>query len=243
MGDSELVDKLWNISSDPSGVDREALEQALIGLDEQQLDARTRELVFASRRALSGESTAQTGFPNLGTRIATPMKKHTIEQYLRELGTRLQTPASVVIGGSSALILQDLLSRATEDIDVVDEVPLSLREMHEWRAGARTRYGLYIAHFQSRYLPTNWEERLNSSGRLGKLEVFLIDPVDIFVGKLFSRREKDLDDLRVLGQLLERAKIDDRLEFARALSSDETRRSVAEENYYIVFGDSFPLEA
>ena len=50
------------------------------------------------------------------------MKKSTIVQYLRELGTRLQQSTKLVVGGSSALILQDLLSRSTEEIDVVDEV-------------------------------------------------------------------------------------------------------------------------
>lgn len=147
---------------------------------------------------------------------------------------RLST--EVVIGGSSALILNALLSRATEDINLVDEVPEALRELHEWRAKAQVRYGLYLAHFQSHYLPDGWSSRLTSLGSYGKLKVFLVDPIDIFVGKLFSRRDKDLDDLRTLCEVLSRDLIDARLSSARSLAADEELRAQAVQNYYIVFG-------
>lgn len=168
------------------------------------------------------------------------MKKNTLEQYLRELSTQLKEAARLVIGGSSALILADLLSRATESIDLVEDVPPSLRELYTWRDRAKLRYGLHLAHFQSHYLPEGWESRLHSRGKTGTLEVFLVDPIDIFVGKLFSRREKDLDDLRALSPLLSREGIEQRLISARALAADAARREVAEKNYFIVFGSPLP---
>ena len=241
MSDPHLIESLWEIATAQTGVERERLQMLLAQIDLEDADARTKELYKASQRAVSGLSTESTRFPSLSARIMNPMKKNTIEQYLRELGTRIQQSTRLVIGGSSALILQDLLSRGTEDVDVVDEVPLALREMHEWRAQAKTRYGLYIAHFQSHYLPKGWAERLHSKGRFGKLEVFLVDPVDIFVGKMFSRREKDLDDLRALASVMDRRAIDFRLQESKSLLSDKARRGLARDNYYIVFGDGCPV--
>jgi len=216
MSDS-LVDSLWELTSAQTGVDPIRLKEIVEKLDLEGTDARTRELYWASRRALSGLSTSETPFPSLSTRMKTPLKKSTIEQYLREMGVRLQESTPLIIGGSSALILQDLLSRHTEDVDVVDEVPA-----------------------KNHYLPDGWDQRLHSRGSYGRLEVFLVDPVDIFVGKLFSRREKDLDDLRVLGPILDRAAIDSRICSSTSLLSDEARRELAGDNYYIVFGDQLP---
>jgi Nucleotidyltransferase of unknown function (DUF6036) len=241
MSKPKSIDRLWKVTSSQTGIDRSHLQEIVGSIDDETLDARSRELILASRQALAGESTEETAFPSLSSRLIEPMKKTLIEQYLRELGTRLQHKVKLIIGGSSALILLELLSRATEDIDVVDEVPEPLREMHKWRARAQTRYGLYIAHFQSHYLPQGWSERLHSRGNYGKLEVFVVDPVDIFVGKLFSRREKDLDDLRVLSSTLDRESIVARLSAATALLSDEDRRRMARDNYYIVYGEGCPI--
>ncbi len=72
--------------------------------------------------------------------------------------------------------------------------------------GLVERYGLRLAHFQSHYLPDGWQRRVESFGVFGELAVFLVDPVDIAVGKLFSRRDKDLDDVRMLKRVLELAR-------------------------------------
>ena len=236
MAEPTTIQELWALTSGPSGVDRERLKELVDILDFRGLDARSKELLSASRMALAGEGTSHTPFPSLSSRLQTTVKKTVIEQYLRELGTRMRLPTELVIGGSSALILHDLLNRATKHIDLVDEVPQVLRELHEWRAKARERYGLYLAHFQSHYLPTDWSSRLCSLGSYGRLSVSLVDPVDIFIGKLFSRRDKDLDDLRALCGVLNREAIDARLEFAKSLAADQDRRAQAIQNYYIVFG-------
>lgn len=241
MTSPETIQELWALTSSQVGVDRSRLREIVTGLELNGLDSRSRDLLLASRMALAGEDTSHTPFPSLSSRLGDTMKKNTIEQYLRELGTRIQAPATLVIGGSSALILNGLLSRATEDIDIVDEVPQALRDLHEWRDKAKVRYGLYLAHFQSHYLPTGWSSRLHSLGDYGKLSIFLVDPVDIFVGKLFSKREKDLDDLRALSLTLSEDSVKTRLEDAQGLASDEERASQAKDNYYIVFGRQAPL--
>lgn len=237
---SEKLEQLWSLTAGRSFVDREALREAVDALRGAELDYRSRRLVEESDLALQGLVAPDAEFPTLVGRIGVSLKKLTIEQYLRELGTTISSPAKVIIGGSSALILKDLLARNTEDIDIVDEVPEPIRELHEWRAKAKKRFGLFVAHFQSHYLPQGWEKRVHSLGSYGKLEAYVVDPIDIFVRKLFSKREKDLDDIRALVGYLPRAGIDERLSSAKALRSDPERELQAGRNYYILFGQEPP---
>jgi hypothetical protein len=68
-----------------------------------------------------------------------------------------------------------------------------------------------------------------------------VDSVDIAVGKLFSKREKDLDDLRALMPAIGKAVFEDRLQSAgRSLMSDPTFRENARRNWYILFGQELP---
>jgi hypothetical protein len=147
----------------------------------------------------------------------------------------------VSIGGSAALIVAGKLSRATEDVDVVDEVPAEIRTRYDLLERLAARYGLHIAHFQSHYLPTGWADRVRSLGRLGQLEVYLVDEYDVFLSKLFSRREKDRDDLRLLAPLLDRQTVIARLrDTTGPLRSDECLRQAAADNWYILFGEPLP---
>jgi hypothetical protein len=165
----------------------------------------------------------------------------TVLQFLREVGERVRISSRLDIGGSSALILRALLSRATEHIDVVDEVPEAIRVEHDFLNHLTSRYGLRLTHFQSHYLPTGWDRRVESLGRFGKLDVFLVHPIDIFVGKLFSKRPKNRDDSRILLPLLQRSLIEERLRSsALALMSDPILRADAEKNWYILFGEPLP---
>ncbi len=71
--------------------------------------------------------------------------------------------------------------------------------------------------------------------------MFLVHPIDIFVGKLFSKRTKDRDDLRILSPLLQRPLIEERLRSsALTLLADPLLRTDAEKNWYILFGDPLP---
>lgn len=139
------------------------------------------------------------------------------------------------------MILPGLLARRTEDIDIVNEVPAELRsEVHLLETLAQ-RYGLILTHFQSHYLPQGWLQRVHSQESFGQLQVFLIDPYDIFLSKLFSARLKDRDDLRVLARQLDKSIIIRRFhDTAQALLATPGLHEKAEQNWYVLYGEVLP---
>ena len=157
---------------------------------------------------------------------------------LRDLGRRVHQPSSITVGGSLALIVEDLISRTTNDIDVVNELPQVIRQEHVLIDELAQRYRLRLAHFQSHYLPDGYEQRVHSLGRFGSITAFRVDPLDVLTGKLFSARTKDLDDVRLALPLIDRASFVDRI--ARTTSrwrADDRLREAAERNWYILTGD------
>jgi hypothetical protein len=220
---------------------RDALAALRHRWGEDRLNARLTEATRSLLRSIEAENMGEPGFPSLERRMADPTDPRILQQFLRELGDALQRPARMDIGGSSALILRGLLSRATDDVDVVDEIPADLRAEHELLDGLVARYGLRLAHFQSHYLPAGWSARVESLGRFGKLDVFLVHPLDIFVGKLFSKRMKDRDDLRMLCGSLDQSAVVERLRTsAGALLADPSLRADAQKNWYILYGEDLP---
>jgi len=157
---------------------------------------------------------------------------------LRELSLHVHSPTRIVIGGSIALILRGQLSRSTEDIDLVDEIPAELRSEHKLLDDLSAEYGLRLAHFQSHYLPQGWEQRIVSVGAFGKLQVFAVDVYDIFVGKLFSARSKDRSDLRAILPNLDRQTLMARLRQTTApFRSDSQLLDAATKNWFILTGE------
>ncbi len=183
----------------------------------------------------------EVGFPSLATRIMETTKADTVMQFLREMGLRCPQATRIEIGGSIALILANVLNRATEDLDVVDEVPASLRSQHDLLRELANRFGLHLTHFQSHYLPEGWKNRLHSLGRFGQLDIFLVDALDVLVGKLFSARTKDRDDLRALAAHFDRKVIEERLRSSGTkLRSDPALAQMAQDNWYILYGQPLP---
>jgi uncharacterized nucleotidyltransferase DUF6036 len=182
------------------------------------------------------------GFPSLQERLMEPTRADTIRQYLRDLGTRIHHPARIAIGGAGALILHGCLSRATEDVDVVDEVPAEVRSLHSVLDDLQRLYGLHLAHFQSHFLPAGWERRLHPLGSFGRLEVALIDLYDLFLSKLFSARDKDLADLRQLWPAADRQALAERLQDGcTGLLAEPSLRRNAERNWYVLTGEALPI--
>jgi hypothetical protein len=104
-----------------------------------------------------------------------------------------------------------------------------------------SQYGLQLTHFQSHYLPSGWSQRVRSLGRFGTLDVYLVDVYDIFVGKLFSGREKDRGDLRMLKRSLDKGQIVERLQTAaKNLAAESALKDHADKNWYILFGEPLP---
>jgi hypothetical protein len=103
------------------------------------------------------------------------------------------------------------------------------------------RYDLRLTHFQSHYLPSGWETRVRHLDRFGRLDVFIVDAMDITLGKLFSRREKDRYDLRVLATKSDRTELVERPgRDTQRFLADPQLRANAEQNWYILFGEPLP---
>ncbi|HEY1683450.1 MAG TPA: DUF6036 family nucleotidyltransferase [Tepidisphaeraceae bacterium] len=193
-------------------------------------------------RFIEGSPLGEVGFPSLVHRIMDSTKSETVKQLLRELGLLVEKPTRLVIGGAIALILIDAISRHTEDINVVDEVPEEIRSRHALLENLSRRYGLHLTHFQSHYLPSGWDRRIQFFGNFGQLQVYLIDPSDIFLGKLFSKREKDRDDLRSMLPAFDKTELTERLkETTSTLQQEPGIREAGERNWYILFGEALPL--
>ena len=72
---------------------------------------------------MRNERLTDFGFPTLEGRLMDAVDPETVLRFLRDLSTRVSVPLRLEIGGSIALIVNGLLRRGTEDIDVADEVP------------------------------------------------------------------------------------------------------------------------
>jgi hypothetical protein len=191
--------------------------------------------------AICCESFEEIGFPTLARRLMDKTDPEDIRQFLREVGVQLSRPLKVFIGGSAALILPGHLARATDDIDVVDEVPSEIRTQYRLLDQLKARFGLEMRHFQSHFLPQDWEKRVHSLAPFGKIQAYLVDPYDVLLSKLFSARDKDRDDLRIALQQLDKAALVRKLkEHCAALLAVPDLRQKAEKNWYILFGESLP---
>jgi hypothetical protein len=184
---------------------------------------------------------AEIGFPSLARRVVDAIQPEDVKRFLRDLSRRVTRPTRMVIGGSIPLILEGHLTRTTEDVDAVDEVPVELRDQHAFLDELKEVHGLQLAHFQSHYLPSGWERRIRSLGAFGQLQVSLVDLCDIFVGKLFSLRKKDRADLMALVSHLNRETIVQRLrEETAGFRSDPHLLDAAKQNWYVLFGEELP---
>jgi hypothetical protein len=189
---------------------------------------------------IRSEDLGAPGFTSLGRRLMDPTRPEIVLQFLRELGSQVHRRARMYVCGSVALILLGRLARHTEDVDLVDEIP-ELRQQHDLLDRLALRYALRLAHFQSHFRPTGWQNRVQSLGRFGNLEVYLVDAYDIFLGKLFSVREKDRDDLRVLAAALDRDSLKARyLRDTGPLRAEPQLRDAAWANCYILYGEALP---
>ncbi len=258
------VTSLWSLALDRQYIDPSELAASVVEqVRLNDLDFRTRLLIRDSIRAIqrawpvqrfqswlfdyhleslaSADLGDDVGFPSLVHRVMESTKKETVLQFLRELGSQIPQHASLAVGGSIALMLVTDLSRKTEDIDVVDEIPPDVRSEHALLDSLAQRYGLRLTHFQSHYLPSGWEQRLRSFGRFGKIDVSLVDPMDVLLSKLFSARPKDRDDLRQLLPQADKTALVDRLKsYCGGLLGEAKLHKNAEQNWYIVFGEPLP---
>jgi hypothetical protein len=260
---------LWKLPFGQPQIDPMRLANALVteARRNSELDFRTRLLIRDSLNALEdywGQSRfdawysaldvrdqlqeirndselGEPGFASLRMRLMDETSRETILEFTRQLGLAIRQLQQVFMGGSGALIIQQRIARNTDDIDFVDELPKELREQPQLLDRLVREYGLRASHFASHYLPDGWRRRATSLGRMGNLDVFLLDPLDIFVAKLFSGRAKDQADLRALKPQFERGEIEERVRSSAVKLADEPQiRQHAENNWYVLFGDQLP---
>ena len=178
------------------------------------------------------------GFWTLRHRVVEATDPETILELFRVLGRAIMRPAQITVGGSSALILARLLVRQTEDIDVVNELPDVVRAEPRLIDDLAKRYELRLTHFASHYLPDRYELRTHSLGIYGRLDVRVVDSLDVIAGKMFSHRPKDFDDVRSVWRLIDRDALRSRLANATASFRKEPRFAESgEKNWYILTGE------
>ena len=165
----------------------------------------------------------------------------TIRQYFETLGYELRDPIQIAVGGGCALILPGYISRFTEDIDVVGEVPAEIRTKYKLLDDLEKLHGLHMGHVQSHYFPQGWHERVHSYGVYNHLQVSLVDVYDVFLSKLFSARIKDMADLKVLLPQLDKEVLTRRfLPTCKDFLSAARLKEIAEKNWKILFGEELP---
>ena len=68
-----------------------------------------------------------------------------------------------------------------------------------------------------------------------------MDPCDIFLGKLFSVRKKDREDLNAMASRLDREMLVRRLrETTASFRADTALLDAATRNWYVLFGEPLP---
>jgi hypothetical protein len=259
---------LWRLVKYRPEVDPDDLAAAIQDeLDREPLDYRTRLLIrdsmdglrhywgdgrfegwlhqSAGRARLEGiavEPFERPGFPSMAKRLVKKTSPEQICSYLQELGSQLDRPVDLALAGAAAFILPGHYSRSTKNINFIGEMPVEIRALQALLHRLHNRYHLSLAHFERCYLPTGWEQRLNSLGLFGQLQVYLLEIYDVFLSKLFSPRDKDRDDLRFLAPQLDQGTLRRRLQQTTAslLAAPDLRRH-AELNWYIVLGESLPI--
>lgn len=154
----------------------------------------------------------ETGFPSLGSRIVEPLTQQQINRFFTYLGGRLSQPTTIVVGGSVSLMLRSLIARHTEHVDVVNDIPEPIRRDYQLIDDLKATQNLHLGHFAQHYLPDGWERRVSSYHQFDRLQVKLVDPIDVLVGKLFSQRNKDLLDLQEAWGRIDQAAFRARLE-------------------------------
>jgi hypothetical protein len=190
------------------------------------------------------EVTDEPGFSSIGVRLVDKTDPAVVERLFRDLGDRIRRPVRLYVGGSIALILAGYITKATDDIDLVDELPESVRSEHALLDELLSRYGLRLSHFQSHYLPLGWHDRVHYLDKYGNVQVYLVDVYDVFLSKLFSSRSKDMDDMHVLTPRLDKEVLIDRLKrTTESMLASESLRQRAEQNWYILFGEKLPYDS
>jgi Nucleotidyltransferase of unknown function (DUF6036) len=192
-------------------------------------------------RTICAQDYEEVGFPSIRRRLVDKTQPEHVRQFLEEAGRSLHNPVRIYVGGSVALIMPGYVDRQTDDIDVVGEVPKDLRDNHALMNALMDRYALHLGHVQPHYFARGWQDRAHSLDTFGRLQVYLLDVYDVFLSKLFSVRDKDRDDLRVLIPQLDKDVLVRKFkESAGDFLAAQHLKDIAIANWKILFGEDLP---
>jgi hypothetical protein len=95
---------------------------------------------------------------------------------------------------------------------------------------------------QPHYLPARWQERRQFLGDFGVIRAYLVDPCDIFVSTLSNKKDKHIQDLRVMAKKLGPETVRQRLlGDGKAFVEDAYLRPQIEANWQFIFQEAlFP---
>ena len=258
--------ELWSLVRDRPQIDPHDLADAVVAqAAEEPLDYRTRLLIRDSVDALKSywgtqrverwlaeclvqqkidaicqEAFDEIGFPSIRKRLMDKTEPETIRQFFQQLGYELRQTVNIAVGGGCALILPGYVSRFTEDIDVVGEVPEEIRTKYQLLEELEKLHGLHMGHVQPHYFPQGWRDRVHSFGVYNHLQVSLVDVYDVFLSKLFSVRMKDMGDLKVLNPRLDKDILVAKLRATCKVLAAERLKEIAVKNWSILFGEELP---
>jgi hypothetical protein len=183
----------------------------------------------------------EIGFPSLERRIMEKTSPERVRQFLEYLGQRVRGDHRLYIAGSVALILPGYLSRKTEDIDVVDEIPKEIRDNHKLLDDLQQIFTLHLGHVQTHYFPTGWMDRAHHFDDFGRLSAYLLDVYDVFLSKLFSARVKDIQDLTALAPRLDKATLEEKLlAHCGSFLAAPRLKELATNNWKVLYGEDLP---
>lgn len=218
---------------------RMLIRDAMNALRDRNQDAALRSHPdYALLEAIRTTEFDKVGFRTLGSRLMEPTTPAQIERFFRELGRRVRTHTVLYVAGSAVLLANRLIVRHTTYVDVINEIPASIREDHEIIDTVERATQLRLAHTASHYYPKGWRNRTSSYGVFDLLDVRFIDPIDQLVGKLFSKRDRDAQDVKDAWDGIDQNAFRDRLQrTTHELRQVERVQSNALETWYILTGE------
>jgi len=187
-------------------------------------------------REILKEDLGEPGYSTIRRRLVDRIDSTQLSQIFDLLGRDIHDQIEIHIAGSVPTLIKGLTARPTDDVDLVDEVPVEIRRQRAVLRKIETEFGLKLGHVQSHYLPARWHNRRRWFGDFGGLRVYVLDEYDIFISKLSSKQKKHQLDLRVLALRLDRDLARRRLlADGQAFLDDPTLRPQIEENWRFIF--------
>ena len=192
------TDQLWDLTRHPGQIDTEALAAAIEaaaapGVDDDR-DFRTCVLIRDSICALTDhwgwgktlawvagpsngaaivqdcKTESERGFPSPRRRVVDTTKPEKIAEVLSEIGRVISKPTMLYVGGVAALVLNRVLARRVDAIEVVRPSPDELSGQGDWLDELERRYGLKVIQMPLNALPNGWVDRSRSIGAFGLLQ-------------------------------------------------------------------------